>query len=1085
MINMRFRISPVCLFLGVALVSAAADDQVTLKQRLVKTYEAAPITFVENRGQAPEGVDFVANGFGQSILTKASGFDLWVAVANPARDSKTPAARKISANFEQFNKSARAIPQSATENRSGFSIGAKWASNLIGYGKVRYENVWPGASVVYYGNGHELEYDVVLQPGADYKNVKMQFTGVDSLRMNAAGDLVMTAGGREVIQHKPRIYQEIGGQRVEVAGGYRIGRDRHISFEIAKYDRTQELVIDPILAWSKNLTSSGIGLPGLSAGLGIAMDTSGNAYVVGLTPNSFNGVFAALLVKLNASGGLIGSQFLIAGALTGNTLASAVALDSSGNVYVVGQTADTGLTGAGLTGGCNNCGFQPQHAAGSNWDGFLIGIRSTFATNTVNNPKFFGTYMGGTADDFATAVAAFSSNTVYVGGYTKSGDFPHTSGALSGVQNAFLVRVDPTQATGTGSEVWSRYVGGDGTDQGTGVATDQAGNVYLVGTTNSSASSFRPMNSNGFQTVRGGPTDGFLDKIDPTGTTSQYFTFIGNGPASAIAVPATGTGTAYVTGATPGGLTVTSTTAYQTVAGGGTDAYLNRIETNQSGSSSLAYSSYLGGAGNDQGTGVAADGSGKAYVTGFAAAGFPVKNAFQGTFGGGISDIFFAEFDTTQSMSASLVTSSYIGGAANEVGTAIAMNGNALAISGYSADSSGGAIGGLAYGIEGISPLQLVTVTPCRVIDTRNAAGPFGGPLLAANTTRTIFVPSSSCNIPGNAVAYSLNITVVPRSNTLGYLTVYPAGQAQPTVSTLNSLDASTIANAAIVPAGTGGGITAYATDNTDLIIDINGYFVPLNTNGNSLQFYPVTPCRVLDTRGTAGAFGGPALAGGNGRSFPIASSSCLTGITGTPQAYSFNVTVVPHGFLGYVTAWPTGQSQPLVSTLNSFDGTVLANAAIVPAGTSGSVSFYASDTTDLVVDINGYFAAPSASGLNFYSAPPCRVVDTRLSNGSLGSPAMGGGTARSFPLSAGACGLPSSAQAYSLNMTVVPAASILNYLSAWPTGGAQPLVSTLNAFKGQIVANAAIVPDNGGAVSVFVTDTSNVIIDANGYFAH
>jgi hypothetical protein len=297
----------------------------------------------------------------------------------------------------------------------------------------------------------------------------------------------------------------------------------------------------------------------------------------------------------------------------------------------------------------------------------------------------------------------------------------------------------------------------------------------------------------------------------------------------------------------------------------------------------------------------------------------------------------------------------------------------------------------------------------------------------------------------------------------------------------LNSLDGATIANAAIVPAGSAGAIEAFAANDTDLIVDINGYFVP--PAANSLQFYPLTPCRILDTRNPHGTFGGPSIAGGSSRSFPISSGSC--GVPANAVAYAFNVTVVPQGTLAYLTAWPTGQAQPVVSTLNSFDGTILANAAIVPAGTNGSASFYASDTTDLVVDINGYFAPPGSGGLNFYALTPCRLVDTRNASGTFGGPTMGANTTRTFPLSQASCGLPGvpGAQAYSLNMTVVPQ-GVLSYLTTWPAGGTQPVVSTLNAFKGQIVANAAIVPaGDTGAISVYVTNTTDVVIDTNGYF--
>jgi len=373
------------------------------------------------------------------------------------------------------------------------------------------------------------------------------------------------------------------------------------------------------------------------------------------------------------------------------------------------------------------------------------------------------------------------------------------------------------------------------------------------------------------------------------------------------------------------------------------------------------------------------------------------------------------------------------------------------------------------------SPLQLITVAPCRIMDTRNANGPLGGPFVAAGTTRTVPIPSSACGIPASAAAYSLNFTVVPRAGTLGYLSVWPAGQTQPLVSTLNSPDGSVLANAAIVPAGAAGAIDAYATNDTDLIVDINGYFVP--PAAASLQFYPLTPCRILDTRNANGTFGGPSIAGNTSRSFPMPSSPC--GAPARAAAYSLNVTVVPHGALGYLTAWPTGQAQPFVSTLNSFDGTILANAAIVPAGNAGSASFFASDATDLVVDINGYFAPPGSGGLNFYPVTPCRLADTRNAGG-----VMGANTTGAFPL-AGSCGLPGTpaAQAYSLNMTVVPQGP-LGYLTTWPAGGTQPGVSTLNASKGLVVANASIVPAGGaGSIDVYVTNTTNVVIDTNGYF--
>ena len=364
-----------------------------------------------------------------------------------------------------------------------------------------------------------------------------------------------------------------------------------------------------------------------------------------------------------------------------------------------------------------------------------------------------------------------------------------------------------------------------------------------------------------------------------------------------------------------------------------------------------------------------------------------------------------------------------------------------------------------------------VPVTPCRLVDTRNAAGSFGGPSIFGGSSRNFPIPASPCGIPSTATAYSLNVTVVPHGS-LGYLTIWPAGQSQPGVSTLNSLDGRIKANAAIVPAGSNGAVSVFVTDTTDVILDINGYFVPASTQG-SLALYPVTPCRVADTRNASGSLGGPSLAGGASRTFPILSSSC--GVPSNAQAYSMNFTAVPNGGLGYVTTWPTGQSQPLVSSLNDPTGTIAANAVIVPAGSNGSVDVFASDNTNLVMDINAYFASPG-SGLAFYPLAPCRVVDTRVNPGA----PVNNGSVNALVSS---CGVPSTARALVYNATVVPVGP-LGYLTLWPDGQSQPLVSTLNAPDGAITSNMAIVPTTNGLIDLFASPSTNLILDISGYFA-
>lgn len=375
-----------------------------------------------------------------------------------------------------------------------------------------------------------------------------------------------------------------------------------------------------------------------------------------------------------------------------------------------------------------------------------------------------------------------------------------------------------------------------------------------------------------------------------------------------------------------------------------------------------------------------------------------------------------------------------------------------------------------------------VPLTPCRVMDTRAAQGTsgiFGPPSMRAGEARDIPIPVGRCpNIPDSATAYSLNVTVVPKGP-LAYITLWPAGVTRPVVSTLNAFHGGILANAAIVPAGAARAISVFVTDATDLILDINGYFQA----GAGDAFAPVDPCRLADTRtgsGFGGSFGAPILAAQETRSFPLATGSC--GLPANATSFSLNATVVPSGALGFLTLWPSGRTQPVVSTLNSLEGNIVANAALVPAGPQGGVSAFVTNPSHLILDVNGYFRPSNvAGGLAFYPVTPCRAVDTRLAGD--GAPQMNRQESRNFAI-AGKCGIPSTAKAYALNVTVVPSLLGLGYLSLWPAGKAQPFVSTLNSLEGRILANAAIVPAGaGGQVSVFVTDATHVILDVNGYF--
>lgn len=371
----------------------------------------------------------------------------------------------------------------------------------------------------------------------------------------------------------------------------------------------------------------------------------------------------------------------------------------------------------------------------------------------------------------------------------------------------------------------------------------------------------------------------------------------------------------------------------------------------------------------------------------------------------------------------------------------------------------------------GPTALRLVTVPPCRVVDTRNPNGTFGGPPIQGGTFRNFPIAQGRCGIPLGAVAFSLNVTVVP-FGPLNYLTVWPTGQPQPLAATLDSLDGRIKANAVIVASGTGGGaVSIFATDTTNVAVDIDGYFVA----SGSLAFYALTPCRLADTRPQYGG-GGP-IPGGTVNNFHMIGVPGCT-VPPSAKAYSLNIAAVPPGRLDYLTVWPAGSQRPVVSTLNDQTGTVVANAAIVGAGVGGDISVYPTQATNLVIDVNGYFApvgAPNALAL-YPLAAPCRVLDTRLAGGAFSGQLV-------VDVVDSMCGLPPTAQAYGLNATVVPV-GFLGYLTLWADGGTQPVVSTLNALDGFITNNMAIVPTTNGSIDAFASGTTQLILDVSNYFA-
>ncbi len=374
------------------------------------------------------------------------------------------------------------------------------------------------------------------------------------------------------------------------------------------------------------------------------------------------------------------------------------------------------------------------------------------------------------------------------------------------------------------------------------------------------------------------------------------------------------------------------------------------------------------------------------------------------------------------------------------------------------------------------NPYQFVAVTPCRLVDTRSS-GPIGGGNFATFNLKQL-AQNAGCTDLTAASIYSLNVTLLPDGGPVGYLTIWPTGEAQPTVSLMNSPDGRNKANAAIVPEGASGAVNIYVTNTANVIVDIDGYFTA--PTGSTLAFYPLPPCRVADTRAPNGNLGGPFLQGGQERDFPILLSNCL--IPPNARGYSLNFTAVPYNGqpLGYLTVWAAGQPQPIVSTLNNPTATVVANAAIVPAGNGGAVAVYPSANTNLVIDVNGYFAPFESGGLSLYPAVPCRTLDTR----SIGNGApFSGNLNPPVDVVDGPCAIPTTSQAYVFNATVLPSPT-LSFLTLWPDSKLQPVVSTLNALDGLTTSNMAVVPNINGKIDAFASGTTQLILDISSYFA-
>jgi len=510
----------------------------------------------------------------------------------------------------------------------------KWHTDVATCAKVMYSGVYPGIDLVYYGNQSQLEYDFIVQPGAKPDSIRLAFEGAQSIRINESGELVLNTPGGEVIQRKPIVYQESAAGRNAVEGAYVLSAGDEVTFQVSVYDQSRALVIDPVLSYSTYL--GGIGS---DQGYGIAVDSSGAAYVTGVT-DSINfptaspiqaangGGQDAFVTKINPAGNaLVYSTYLGGSSGIFNENGSAIAVDSSGAAYVTGQTSSANFPTVGPI----------QVAFGGGGDAFVTKI------NPAGNGLVYSTYLGGSNFDEGRGIAVDSSGAAYVTGQTQSTNFPTASpipAAIGGGQDAFVTKINPAG----NALVYSTYLGGSFGDVGNGIAVDSSGAAYVTGLTVSTnfptASPIQGVFGGG---PPGGVLDAFVTKINAAGNALVYSTYLGgSSPDQANAIAVDSSGAAYVTGYTQStNFPTANPLPTQAAFGGGVDAFVTKF--NPAGTA-LVYSTYLGG-GGEQGAGIAADSSGAAYVTGYTySLNFPTANPIQAAKGGGY-DAFVAKIE--------------------------------------------------------------------------------------------------------------------------------------------------------------------------------------------------------------------------------------------------------------------------------------------------------------------------------------------------------------------------------------------------------------------------------------------------------
>ena len=578
----------------------------------------------------------------------------------------------------------QAAPQGieALQAKVNYLIGnhpATWRAGVPIYSAVRIAQLYPGIDLLFYGNLHELEYDISVFPGGDPGHVAINFDGVDGLALNDQGELVLSLGENELHLRRPTLYQIVGGVRHHVSGGYRLVDNRTVGFNVGRYDRGIPLVIDPIFSYS-----TFFGGNGGETGLAVKVDAAGSVYVAGQTMSTrfqfpvpgtaFQPVLKggisngdAFVAKLDNTGSNL-LYFTYLGGSADDT-ALDLAVDSSGNAYLTGFTDSADFpTQRALFGHISGVADPTLHIYPL--DAFVAEL------NADGSALIYSTFLGGEFNDVGSGIAVDPAGNAYVTGYSDSATFPLTNaiqGFRKGGEDAFVAKIAPN---GT-RLIYSTYLGGSQIDQGEGIAADAAGYAYVTGYTDSTdfplyKAENSALNGTSFSIS---VYDAFVTRINPNGSGFVYSTYLGgsnNDFGFRITVDAARN--AYVTGSSQSPDFPHRQIGFK-IGNNGTnalnfDAFLTRLNP----SGSRTYSILFGGTGTDEGWDVAVDAAGRAFVVGSTiSTNFPVVNpsGLFRTFNSGGKDAFVTAFNADGT---AVHYSGYLGGAADDYGYGIAVD---------------------------------------------------------------------------------------------------------------------------------------------------------------------------------------------------------------------------------------------------------------------------------------------------------------------------------------------------------------------------------------------------------------------------